>query len=167
MNKLVREGLDFERVKDPHQAMGIGIRAQIEQWLKDMWVENWVINDDLTIDVDGYVYLECKNLITIPEFIQFRRINGEFNIYENELISLKGCPINVTGNFWCNNNKLLSLEHSPLLVGASFGCSHNLINSLEGAPSSVGKNFYCRFNPTKFSTEDVRKVCNVTETIYV
>lgn len=104
----------------------------------------WKLNDDGSYDVEGDVHLWSKNLVVLPH--RFR---------------------NVTGHFVCDNNKLTTLEGSPKIVGGGFYCYHNKLISLDGAPTEVGGDFYCDYNSTKFTIEDVKKVCNVKGAIYV
>ena len=161
----------------------------IREWLDEYGVKNYTINDDYTIDVDGYVNLVGKDLTEFPEYIQFGIVKGDFNCSGNGLISLRGCPREVRlGNFLCNhnqltslegvpkkvekifdcsNNKLTSLEGAPKEVRWNFDCSRNELTSLEGAPREVGRHFDCSRNSTQFTEEDVRKVCNVKRKIIV
>ena len=103
--KLVRENLSFERTDNPLRNMGIGRRAQIEKWLEEMEVENYTINDDLTIDVNGRVDLRYRNLSSFSSFIKFRNVEGYFYCSSNQLTSLEGCPQSVGGGFYCSGNK--------------------------------------------------------------
>jgi len=167
MYKLIRESLDFERNREPHHSMRIGRMAQIEQWLDQMGVENYIINDDFSIDVKtDVVYLQEKDLTEFPPFIKFRRVEGSFYCNGNKLISLEGSPSNVGVDFYCSENRLVSLEGGPSYVGRNFSCGNNELNSLKGAPSYVGRRFYCRNNSVKFSIEDVKKICQVNGEIY-
>ena len=51
--KLIRESLSFERGMNPKDSMGVGKIAQIKSWLYEMEIENYTINPDFTIDVEG------------------------------------------------------------------------------------------------------------------
>jgi hypothetical protein len=46
-------------------------------------------------------------------------------------------------------------------VGRTFDCSNNKLISLQGAPKYVGGVFICKFNPKKFTEEEIRKLINV------
>jgi hypothetical protein len=133
--------MNFQKKMDnPLSAMGIGRRQLVKNWLDEMGVKHYTINDDFTIDADS-VYLEDRNLIEFPNFIQFNKINKYFNCNDNKLTSLRGCPTS---------------------VGASFHCSYNQLISLKGCPKKVGLYFYCTDNiGTKFTKEYVKKLCNV------
>ena len=104
----------------------------------------WKLNADGSYDVDGDVYLASKDLSVLPH--KFRK---------------------VTGHFFCDHNKLITLEGCPKIVGGGFYCYHNKLISLDIAPIEVGGDFYCDYNSTKFTIEDVKKVCNVKGVIYV
>jgi len=107
-------------------------------------IENYTINKDHSIDVDGDVYLYKKELTKIP--LKFRKVSGDFSCYDNQITSLEGAPTSVGGNFYCHNNNLTSLEGSPTSVGGGFYCSDNKLTSLEFAPKSIGGDFYCHNN---------------------
>ena len=143
---IVREGLGFERKKDPHSAIGIGRRALIENWLEEMDIKNWVINEDYKINIKGNLFLSLKTTKEFPSFIQFKNVFGDFFINGNKFISLRGCPYYIQGDFSCWNNNLDSLEYAPSYVEGFFACDQNRI---------------------KFTVEDVKKVCNVLGKIYV
>ena len=91
--------------------------------LKECVDGTYTINEDGSIDVDGSVYINNRDLIKIP--FKFR---------------------NVSVYFTCSNNQLTSLEGAPNTVGGSFNCHNNQLTSLECAPNTVGGNFYCHNN---------------------
>lgn len=107
-------------------------------------IDNYTINNDNTIDVDGDVYLQNYNLKELP--IKFKNVNGSFYCHHNHLRHLHGSPIIVTGNFHCEENQLKSLVGCPNKVGKDFYCQFNWLSTLEGSPLSVGGNFFCADN---------------------
>ena len=144
--KIVKESLSFERGRSPKASMGIGRSTQIITWLDEMGVENYTINDDFTIDVNGDVSLSYNNLIKIPSYIKFRRVEGFFSCINNKLITLEGSPISVGEDFYCNGNHLTSLKGAPESVKGIFSCFSNRLTSLDGAPESIELGFYCAYN---------------------
>lgn len=119
-------------------------KEETENWLDKMKIKNYTINDDLTVDVDGDIYLISKKLKYIP--VKFRKVGGDFYCFENRLTSLEGCPTSVGGDFYCNKNQLNSLENCPNTVGGYFYCQNNQLTSLEGCPQYVGGSFVCYEN---------------------
>jgi hypothetical protein len=95
--------------------LGVGQEALIKKWLNEHNITNYTINDDLTIDIEGSVDLRCYKEEQLPEYIQFRKVTGNFYIfYCPKLESLEGCPQEVGGSFFCNDcPKLESLEGCP------------------------------------------------------
>ena len=89
-------------------------RKSIERWLNKMKIKNYIINDDLSVDVDGFVNLRHKNLNNFP--VRFAVINGDFFCSHNNLHSLVNGPTTVIGWFCCLDNKLKSLDHRPEVV---------------------------------------------------
>jgi len=108
-------------------------------------IRKYTINDDLSIDVNGGVFLRNKKLEYLP--LRFNYVSGSFNCsYNRKLRSLKGSPQTVGGHFYCHSNKLKTLEGCPQTVDGFFDCSHNELKTLEGSPQTVGGNFYCYKN---------------------
>ncbi len=114
-------------------------KDDIKQWLDSAEISNYTINDDLTVDVDGYVSLTRMNLVKIP--VQFGVVSGYFSCMRNELTSLKGCPRTVTGDFNCSYNKLTSLDGCPEKVIGDFICSINLIKDLKNFKTHISGTF--------------------------
>ena len=143
--RYVNEVFSFERSgSDPLKNLSIGKRAQIIKWLDSFGIKNYTINDNLTIDVNGYVNLINQSLTCFPSFIKFNKVSGDF---------------------YCHNNQLTSLEGCPITVGRVFYCSNNQLTSLEGCLKTVGGNFYCHNNKKQFSEEYVRSLCKVKKYI--
>jgi hypothetical protein len=86
-------------------------------------IENYTVNSDGSIDVNGSVDLSNYSLTQLP--LVFNKVTGYFSCSSNNLTSLKGGPRWIGGWFSCNNNRLTSLEFSPDYVGGSFDCIWN------------------------------------------
>jgi hypothetical protein len=114
---------------------------EIERICKEYKIENYTINEDGVVDVDGDVHLSRMSLTELP--IRFGKVGGDFNCDRNDLTSLKGSPSMVGGDFNCYTNKLSSLKGSPSNVGGDFHCWDNVLRTLEGGPSSVGGSYHC------------------------
>ena len=117
----------------------------IEEICKKYGISNYVINDDGSIDVDGYVNINGFDLDELP--LTFNKVTGIFDCDGNNLTSLEGSPQSVGGHFYCGYNKLTSLEGSPKYVTRTFHCANNNLTSLEGSPESIGDHFNCFNNP--------------------
>jgi len=119
-------------------------KQEIENWLNEMKIRNFIINDDLTINVNNKVDISNKNLTEIP--VQFNKINGYFDCSGNEnLTSLKGCPqIGIT-YFRCRNCNLENLKGAPKEIKGVFNCRDNKkLKSLKGCPQIGIIDFICR-----------------------
>ena len=141
--------------------LGLGKEELIRKWLDEYKIENYTINNDLTIDVDGCVDLSYCMLTELPDYIQFGKVVKSFRINDNSrLISLRGCPKYVGGSFHCHNcNRLVNLVGAPEYVYGSVFCCERCKNlvSLKGAPKLVDGAFEC---DDTFSKDEVRNVCN-------
>jgi len=116
-------------------------KEEVEEILMFFDIEDYNINDDLTVDVNGNVDLSDKRLTRIP--ITFGKVTGHFDCSVNNLKSLSGAPKEVGGNFSCLYNNLTSLKGSPKEVGGDFNCFENNLTSLKGSPKEVGGDFNC------------------------
>lgn len=117
---------------------------QVKSWLDKMEIQNYTINDDLTVDVNGDVILDEHDLTEIP--IQFGRVERYFSCSYNKLTSLKGGPVYVGFDFICHDNELTSLEYCPKEIGNSFITYNNKITSLEYAPKDLTSMISCYNN---------------------
>ena len=112
----------------------------IEKWCEEMDIQNYTINSQGEIDVDGYVNLSRRDFKELP--YKFGTVNGWFDIGSNQnLTSLKNCPNEVVAYFNCSYCKKL--------------------DSLEGCPQEIGTKFFCRGCKRKFTIEEVRSLCSV------
>lgn len=125
-------------------------KSDIEAWLLKCHIYNYSIEEN---DEYGWV-VNCKDNVMIrgklPEpgiiRVKFNIIAGSFDIGDNSLKSLEGCPVVVQRVFDCANNNLENLSFSPMLVGHDFYCDGNNLNTLKGAPQSVGGGLFCDSN---------------------
>ena len=115
-------------------------KLKIEYWLKQHCIENYTINDDLTVDIKGSASFSSQELKEFP--VQFGIVEGNFNCSGNFLKSLKGSPSIVHGSFYCDYNNLTSLEYCPKIVKGNFICSYNPIESIKDLELEVGSHFY-------------------------
>lgn len=116
----------------------------IEEICKKYDIEDYIINDDGSIDVNECVYLDDYGLNEFP--LKFNKVYGDFDCRGNNLTSLLGGPKWVAGYFYCHKNKLTSLEHSPEYVGTRLDCSLNMLIDLKYCPNSIGENLFCYYN---------------------
>ncbi|MFA9373991.1 MAG: hypothetical protein ACERKK_07520 [Poseidonibacter sp.] len=119
-------------------------KDEIQEWLKENSINNFTISSDLYVTVHSNVNLNGK--IHTPKLpVKFKSVNGYFDISNNGLESLEGCPETVMKDFNCSHNKLTSLLGAPSRVG-DFDCSHNQLKNLSYCPKEVLGFFNCSFN---------------------
>lgn len=120
--------------------------AEINSICKVYKIENYTINTDGSVDVDGDVSI--KNYLSkLP--INFGKVTGDFKCSNNRLTTLKGCPSHVGKSFFCDDNHLETLEFSPISVGGGYYCDTNMLISLEGCPEEIKSHFHCQKNRLK------------------
>ena len=119
-------------------------KAEIAKICKKYAIENWSINSEGLVDVDGGVDIMSRYFTRLP--LNFGYVSGDFFCNDNELTSLHGSPREVGGNFDCVTNYLTSLEGCPQKVGRGFYCWNNQLTSLKGCPQEVGADFWCHGN---------------------
>ena len=130
---------------------------RVERMIKQ-YIRNGSRNE---LDLSDY------GLTKLPEILKNVDVERYFICSVNKLTTLENSPKTVGGSFYCGNNQLISLKGAPTYVGGEFGCGNNKLTSLDGAPTYVGGSFNCRYNPVKFTEEQVRAVCDVDGRIYV
>jgi hypothetical protein len=109
-------------------------------------IENYTINSDGSVSVDGDIDLQYKGLTKLP--VKFKEVSDGFFCDCNNLTSLEGCPERVGGSFGCSRNNLTSLEGCPKWIGNNFDCDDNNIYTFERIPdyTHIGGNFNCYGN---------------------
>jgi hypothetical protein len=142
--KIVRENINFDRGMNPKEAMGIGLSALVEKWMKKAfgdWSVDYRLESDGTITLNqGLEVMDADLSPGFPDYIKFGHIDGEIHLDACGLNFLKGLPRVTVGYFSCEQNNLTSLE---------------------GAPAVVNGDFFCRNNPGKFTKKYVESICRV------
>ncbi len=119
--------------------------TEIDKICRKYKIKNYTINSDNSVDVDGNVELWDRRLESIP--LNFNIVNGYFNCNNNNLISLKGCPVRIGDWFYCYRNNLTSLQYSPRYMENSyFSCNGNQIESLQYCTELIRGYFSCDNN---------------------
>ena len=118
----------------------IDIEKTIHKICKSYEIENYSINSDGSIDVDGNVAISNKYLSKIP--IKFNKVSGSFDCSWNNLISLENSPIEVGGDFICDLNRLKSLVGSPIKINGYLSCIGYKLETLDGLSISYDKLMY-------------------------
>ena len=130
--------------------------AEVEKWLREQGISNYTISEDLYVSVQGSVNLNGKlNGQKLP--VKFKQVDGYFDISNNNITTLEGCPKTVSRDFNCSRNKLTSLFDCPAEVG-EFDCSHNLLKTLSYAPKEVKGSFDCSYNELTSITGSPRTI---------
>ena len=149
------------RIKDYKLFLEGNSDMYIHSTCKQYSIENYTINSDGKVDVDGDVDLRYKRLVILP--FKFGKVTGEFNCRSNYLYTLEGSPDWVGGLFSCADNQLTSLNNGPKYVGQYFNCSFNKLKTLEGGPETVLDTYYCNTNKLinfKGCPEDYEDYCS-------
>jgi len=114
--KLVREYLNekFTEESDPIQDMGIGLIDKVKKWLKlflkrepatdngrrYIKFDDFIINNDLTIDINSDLDLSYEDFNILPNYIKFNYIGGDFGCCFNSLKMIKNNgPKSVKGDY--------------------------------------------------------------------
>ena len=106
--------MNFDRTKDPLRDMGIGTIAKIDIFMNAIGLQKdeYMINDDLSVNTFGDVILKGLDLEELPEHINFNEIDGGFYAGNNPWLSLRGFPKIVRGD--------LQIKSPPSLGGKKF-----------------------------------------------
>lgn len=110
-------------------------RDLIEQFLNNLGIVQFYIKSNLTVDIYESICISNLNLKEIP--FKINKVKGYFDCSDNQLTSLKNCPVEVTGFFDCSQNELTSLEFGPKKVGTFYNCYNNKLNDLKHLPKKI------------------------------
>ena len=92
--------MSFVKTSGTIQSLKIGRLTLIRDWLDEMDVKNYDIDENLNINANN-VSLNNRHIAEFPDFIQFNKIYGWFDMGFNFFTSLKGCPIEIAETFYC------------------------------------------------------------------
>jgi hypothetical protein len=137
-------------------------KNQIEKILKSLNIKNYIINDNLIVDINTEVVdISFMGLTEIP--VKFGIIKGYFNCAYNKLTTLKNAPIEVNDNFYCSNNELINLNGIPKIIkGKSLWVEDNKnLESLEPLDLIKNKHLIINYNVTKITQEYVKNYKNM------
>jgi hypothetical protein len=107
------------------------LNSEQKEFLNTVCEKNskWEQDEDGFINVDGDFEASGMDLKDLYG-IKFGAINGDFNVSDNDLSSLEGCPKKVQGYFSCSSNYLNTLIGGPDSVKGNYICSNNNLFNL-------------------------------------
>ncbi len=125
--------------------------------------DKWKLNSNGEVDVAGSVSMINMNLSEIP--VKFGRVDGFFHCVDNNLTTLKNCPVWVGEEFYCRGNNLTDYFKSITEDEFPLWKSLNLGDILEEYPFLVNimkkylnkrelKDFLNKFPQTKIYLKD-------------
>jgi len=112
-------------------------KSEIDDICKKYNIQNYTINSDGSIDVEGTVWLCNMQLKEMP--LKFNRVSGWFDCSDNQLTTLEGCPNYVGDSFDCSSNYLTTLEGCPKEIKNFINIGYNFeLADLNGLANSNG-----------------------------
>ena len=97
--------------------------------------------------LDGNMNLSYGQFKEIPKEVEVRGVDGDVNLHQNLLTSLKNSPIDVEGDFYAGHNQLESLEGGPSTVDGDYKVDHNKLKNLKGLPEYIAGDLHINANP--------------------
>jgi len=121
-------------------------KDRIDKVCKKYEIQNYSINSDGSIDVNGDVNL--KNYTEINKLpIRFGKITGDFTCISLGIYTFDGFPHTVGGHFICSYSwNLTSMVGGPSIVGGDYIITANAISALDGVPDMITGTFTCTGN---------------------
>ncbi len=99
-------------------------KQKIKNTCEEYGIKNYIINDDLSIHVNGSVYLTDMGLTKLP--LNFNKVSGDFWCNDNQLTSLEGAPLKIS-TLLCENNIIYTFDNAPMYINGVFRCNGNPI----------------------------------------
>jgi hypothetical protein len=109
-------------------------------------IENWKLNEQGLVDVDGDVHLVLSGSRLNYILLKFGLVTGNFDCSYGYKKSLDGAPHTVLGDFRCCECGLTTLEGGPEYVGKDYSCHSNRLTSLKGVAKHIIGMLYCYNN---------------------
>jgi hypothetical protein len=127
-------------------------KQDIKNACYQLGITSIVINDDLTVDVNGNVDLKDTDLIELP--VKFNRINGYFDVrYNQNLVNTDNFPVYVKDNLFASYCGIKELTDMPLEIGGSLDISFNELSEITFSKEratlgkcKIGLNLYAQNN---------------------
>jgi hypothetical protein len=89
----------------------------------------WEVRDDLIyVDGDFLASKKLKNRESLGN-LKFGEVTGDFDVSDNNLKTLEGCPSVVGGSFNCSSNRITTLKGGPESARMYY-CSNNFISDI-------------------------------------
>ena len=149
--KPIKEYLNEGLIK---KQAGMDMRSKIEAWLKEHNINDYVLNDDLTIDYHPEVFRGSKdkfymldlsnyNETELPSYIQFGEIGGSFRMKNSQIASFNGFPKKCIRLNLSNCQRITSLVGCPDVTDNIDVSRCTNLTSLEGLPKKISHSFNC------------------------
>jgi len=119
------------------------LNSTIVNFLNNQNIFKYNVLNDGSVNVYQDVRLKLDSG-KIP--IKFNKVNGDFNVSNNQLETLLGCPNYITGDFIASNNNIQTLKYGPSIVKGDYDVRRCLLENLDGSPKSIGMDFIASYN---------------------
>jgi len=135
---------------------------EIHRICKEYHIENYTINPDGSVDVDGDVEIYIDMLNKLP--IEFGKVVGNFKVRFNHdggmgLTTLENSPREVYGDFAIPYSNIVSLIGGPERVHGDYNANDCGLITLEGFPE-----YYDPRQPVHIPHNPVQEITNLLET---
>lgn len=123
--------------------------------------------DGMPTDIGGFCILSDNNLTSLDGLSQtLHRLHG-ISFRKNKLTNLNGLNMDVVYSvFNISENRLTSLKGCPNIVYGYVYVNDNLLTSLDGISKTIDGNLSCYGNPVVFSIEYINEITYVDGDIY-
>lgn len=135
------------KAKNPAKHVFLDNREAIQDWLSEVGITDYTIDEQLVVNVNKSILVADKNIPYLP--VQFGEIKGHFFFQNVGLKSLKGFPHTVKGRVSVVNNKLKSFRYSPDTITGDYAVNGNKFESFKNLRTKIGGVFFCHDNPLK------------------
>lgn len=140
------------------------VKASMDKWMKSHNIENYKVQPDGMIDVDGEVRLDNMRMPRLPGPVKFGTVTGDFICSSSGLTALRGCPEHVGtsefgGDFMCDYNDITSLEGGPKTCGGSYsctGCDH--LENLQHMAEKINGSVFAQSLPKVKNLQGIHKI---------
>ena len=87
------------------------MKDKIIKFMDEYNINNYVINDDMSVDITSDIDLSGNSIIDFP--FKFNKVIGDFDCSDNNLTSLLNIPNYIGGSCYLFENELTHIDFIP------------------------------------------------------
>lgn len=132
-------------------------KEAICDWLTQMKIKHYSINEDLTVDVSYSIDLRNNDFTILP--VQFGQVSGNFDVSDTSLKTLKGCPKKVFGNLYAESIPIKNLlQLNSTIIGSLYLSGNKKMESLLNNENLIVNKIYSNLSLSNIQYQQIKNI---------